>query len=145
MVWRVEGGHGFKWNMLLICKDCHALVTMGREKAAFKVEHVCCAYMMWEYGLLFLLQKEYGQELVKDFLSNLPVNTFGQLLALCRVIDRLIRKLGQIEFIEARKLSEDELWESIDELLAWSARQKVSAQEHFLRMPEVERLFPQPM
>ena len=99
VIWHMLDGHGFRWNMLLICKTCHALETMGTRADMAKIYLRCFWYMLAEYGLLFLLQPELRQRWVEPVVERLPtLDSLSQLLCLCRIWDSLLKNAGQFGY-----------------------------------------------
>lgn len=58
VVWRSEKGRDSKYNLLRICKSCHARLTSGDEVDRL-INVMCCHFMFWVHGIRFGI--EYAQ------------------------------------------------------------------------------------
>ena len=96
VVWKMDGGHSLRWNLLRICQVCHGTVTVvvgepGEE--AYRIHMACVGYMLARYGLLFEFQRR--DRYIEPLLRSLPDNLGFSTLQICRVLDRTLRVVGR--------------------------------------------------
>lgn len=72
-----DGGHGYHWNVLGICRTCHVAIGAGSKADAAYLDGICQNFMLARYGLLFGLQVKSARAIVRD--SVKPDSTLGYL------------------------------------------------------------------
>jgi len=106
VIWFMDGGHNLRWNMLRICKDCHAKITCATLPLMRAYHRLCWLYMTHQYGLLFVLQRAWRKWAVK----LLGGFSWNGTLSDCRRIDKQLRQLAAVEYSRlqgARGLGDD--------------------------------------
>ncbi|MCL4295778.1 MAG: hypothetical protein KJ077_08625 [Anaerolineae bacterium] len=97
--WHMMGGHGFRWNILLICARCHASLTAGNKVDRWLYNAVCTRFMLGRYGLLYALQDERLRESVKKAIIDRMSNE-KSIFEASREVNEEIRAIGQEGYIE---------------------------------------------
>ena len=63
-------GHGFKQNVLSVCRTCHAVSSSGSQYQAWLIRVACSRYMTAVYGLAYCIQSPHVALAVRDFICK---------------------------------------------------------------------------
>ncbi len=88
-----EGGLSVPWNVLGVCSECHALYDRGNSDHAYAVRRRMAYTMFERFGLLVLLQTEWGRKVIQSCLIQ------KGLLPTWHSFRRLSRELRALGFL----------------------------------------------